>query len=425
MYQEHVLDNGLRILLVPVGNFQSISVGVFVKIGSRYEDEARSGISHLIEHLLFKGTPRHPTAKIIAEAIEGIGGVSNAYTSQETTVYYAKVAANQASTAIDVLADIIRHPLFDPAELEKERYIIGEEINMMMDSPEDWVSVLLDQVIWPNHPLGRDIAGTHASLAGISRDHVLSFYQAGYHPHNMLIAVGGAFEAAEVVAQLNELLGSWQSAPEPTFEPAPTVHNKPSWLVEDRPIEQGHLTLALPALHRTHPDRYALSVLNAVLGEGMSSRLFLRVREEEGLAYAVDSGLNLLADTGSLVVYAGVDADRATEALQAILEELSRLRDEPVPEVELNKAKEYLKGRLVLGLEDSFSQTAWVASQSLLMGRVKTPAEVLEAYDAITVADVQAIAQKIINPARYSLAAVGPFGEGAALGKLLTEWDKF
>ena len=420
MYQEHVLDNGLRILLVPMDNFQSVSVGVFVKIGSRYEAENLSGISHLIEHLLFKGTPRRPTAKLIAEAIEGIGGVSNAYTSQETTVYYAKVAANQASTAIDVLADLIRHPLFEPAELEKERYIIGEEINMMFDSPEDWVSVLLDQIIWPDHPLGRDIAGTHASLTGLRQNHVLSFYQSGYHPRNMLIAVGGAFEAAEIVAEINELLGTWQPASIPTFEPAPTVQNKPCYLVENRPIEQGHLTLALPALPRTHPDRYALSVLNAVLGEGMSSRLFLRVREEEGLAYAVDSGLNLLADTGSLVVYAGVDAERGTEALQAILEELSRLRDDPVPETELNKAREYLKGRLVLGLEDSFSQTAWVASQALLMERVKTPAEVLEAYDAITVADVQAIAQKIINPARYSLAAVGPFGEGAALGKLLT-----
>lgn len=420
MHQEYTLENGLNILMLPVRSFQSVSVGIFVKVGSRYERADQAGISHFIEHMLFKGTPRRPSAKLIAEAIEGIGGLSNAYTSQEMTVYYAKVAANQAHTAIDVLTDMIRHPLFEADQVEKERQVIGEEINMTYDDPDSWVNILLDEVIWPNHPLGQDVAGSHESLAKIKRTGLHDFYQASYHPQNLLVAVGGAFEAEEMVTQIAEQLGEWEPGQPPAFVSAPPVQTKARWLVEDRPIEQGHLCLALPGLTRTHPDRYALSVMNAVLGEGMSSRLFLNIREDRGLAYAVESGLNLLQDTGSWVIYAGVDPERGPEALAAILAELERLRDEPIPAEELHKAKEYLKGRLVLGLEDSFSQISWVASQKLLMDQIKLPAEVLQAYDAVTAADVQIIAQKLIVPTAYSLAAVGPFGAGDALARLLT-----
>lgn len=420
MYQEYTLENGLIILMLPVHVFQSVSVGIFVKVGARYESAQQAGISHFIEHMLFKGTPRRPSAKLIAEAIESIGGVSNAYTSQDLTAYYAKVAASQATTAIDVLTDMIRHPLFEADQIEKERQVIGEEINMTYDDPDSWVNILLDDVIWPNHPLGQDVAGSHESLARINQPGLREFYQAAYHPQNLLVAVGGAFETEQVVRQIAERLGDWPPGSRPTFAAAPPGQIEARWRVEDRPIEQGHLCLALPALSRSHPDRYALSVLNAILGEGMSSRLFLNIREDRGLAYAVESGLNLLHDTGSLVIYAGVDPDRAPEALEAILTELARLRDEPVPPDELHKAKEFLKGRLVLGLEDSFSQTSWVATQKLLMDRVKLPAEVLQAYEAVTAAEVQAIAQKLIIPTAYNLAAVGPFGEGETFGRLLT-----
>jgi len=419
MYQEHKLSNGLRLLMVPVAGFQSVSVGIFVGVGSRYEDDHKAGAAHFIEHMLFKGTTHRPSARLIAEAIEGVGGLSNAYTDQETTVFYAKVAASQANTAINVLADLVRHPLFDPGEFEKERYVIGEELNMVYDSPDDWVTVLIDQLIWPDHPLGRNVAGTHQSLAGMSRDSLVSFYQKNYHPQNILIALGGAVEPDQVEAEVTSLLGDWQPRAVPTFETAPPPQTKARWHVEDRSIEQGHLSLALPTLPRSHPDRYALNVLNAVLGDGMSSRLFLKLREEKGLAYAVDSGLNLLRDTGSMVIYAGVDPDRAPEAVQAILDELDRLCDEPVPEKELCKTKEYVKGRLVLGLEDSYSQAAWVAYQALFLDTIKTPEEVLRAYDAVTAADVQTLARKIFRPAAYNLAAVGPFEDGHQLGQLI------
>jgi predicted Zn-dependent peptidase len=290
---------------------------------------------------------------------------------------------------------------------------------MMYDAPDSWVNVLVDEVMWPNHPLGHNVAGTHRSLANIGRDTLGSFFQGSYHPRNALVAIGGAFDPEEILAEVGAALGDWQPASRPAYALAPGPQAEARWRIEDRAIEQAHLCLALPALSRTHPDRYALSVLNTILGEGMSCRLFLNIRESLGLAYAIDSGLNLLQDTGSLVIYAGVDPDRASEALEAILAELARLRDEPLPPAELNKAKEFLKGRLVLGLEDSFSRASWVAYQALFMDHIKTPEEVLQAYDAVTAEDVQAVAQKIINPASYNLAAVGPFGQDKTLGRLL------
>lgn len=419
MYQEHVLPNGLRIIMLPVHSFQSVSLGIFVKIGSRYEPEAEAGISHFIEHMLFKGTSQRPTARHIAEAIEGVGGLSNAYTSQETTVYYAKVAASQINTAIDVLTDMVRYPLFDPTEFEKERSVISEELDMIYDAPDNWVNVLLDQTLWPDHPLGRNVVGTHESLTGMSHEALLAYFKAAYHPHNMLVALGGAFEPDRVITELTTRLADWQPQPIPGFEVVPPPQTQARWHVENRPVEQGHLCLAVPGLSRHHPQRYAWSVLNTVLGEGMSSRLFLNIREERGLAYAVDSGLNLLQDTGALVIYAGIDPDRASEALRAILDELERLRQELVPAPELRKAKEYIKGRLVLGLEDSFSQASWVAYQALFMEQIKTPAEVLQAYDAVTAEEVMLLAQSLLQPAMYNLAAVGPFGQGEALGRLV------
>jgi predicted Zn-dependent peptidase len=420
MVQEHTLKNGLSLLMVPLPYFHSTSIGVFVRIGSRYESQRVAGISHFIEHMLFKGTSRRPTAKLMAEAIEGVGGLSDAYTSQETTVYYAKVAADQSGVAIDFLADLIRNPLFASHDIEKEQQVISEEISMVYDTPDDWINILLDQAIWPDHPLGQNIAGTYQSLANIDRDSLISFFKQSYHPHNLLIALAGEFNETSIVAELAARLEDWEPGPVPQYEPAPEAQIGLRYQVENRPTEQGHLALALPGLARNNPDRYALNVLNTILGDGMSSRLFLSIREDKGLAYAVESGLNFLQDTGTWMIYAGVDPERAPEALQAILDELERLCVEPIPPQELHKAKAYLKGRLVLGLEDSYSQAAWVAYQRLLMNEIKSPQAILAAYDAVTIVDVQAVAERLIKPAGYSLAAIGPFGRGEALVRLLS-----
>jgi len=420
MLNETSLDNGLRVLTFTMPHTRAVSVSFFVGTGARYETEEVAGVSHFVEHMLFKGTTRRPTARHISEAIEGIGGYSNAYTDQETTTYWAKVAAPHFTEAADVLIDMLRCSTFDPAEIEKERRIIAEEINMTIDMPDQWVGILLGQVVWPDHPLGRDVAGTHETVAGITRDKLLEHMEHHYLPGRTVVSVAGNVTYQEVAETITERLREWPSAPAAGYLPAPDGASSPRWLVEDRPTEQGHLCLAVPGLPRAHPDRFVLGLLNAVLGEGMSSRLFLEVREAQGLAYAVDSSPSMLDETGLLVVYAGVDPERAPQAIRAVLGELDRLRQEPVPEAELNKAREYVKGRLVLGLEDSGAVSAWYGRQALLLDQILTPDDVIAAYDAVAAADVQRLAQTLFTGGQLYLAAVGPFGDGDHLGGLLS-----
>jgi predicted Zn-dependent peptidase len=415
------LENELRILTVTMPQTRAVSVSLFIGVGSRCEPDEVGGASHFVEHMLFKGTQRRPTARHIAEAIDGIGGYSNAYTGQETTTYWAKVAAPHFAGAADVLTDMLRHSTFDPVEIEKERRVIIEEINMTMDAPEQWVGVLMGGVVWPDHPLGRDVAGTRQSVACITRDQLLDHVAHHYRPGQTVVSVAGNVTHQEVMETMAERLAEWPPAPANGYLPAPDASATPRWLVEDRLTEQGHLCLAAPGLSRSHPDRFALGLLNAVLGEGMSSRLFLEVREAQGLTYAVDSSLTMLDETGLLVVYAGVAPERAPQAIRAILTELDRLRQEPVPEVELNKTREYVKGRMVLGLEDSSAVSAWYGGQALLLNEILTPDDVLAAYDAVTADDVQRLAQTLFTGDRLYLAAVGPFGDdGDGLGALLS-----
>jgi predicted Zn-dependent peptidase len=358
MLHETTLENGLRILTFTMSHTRAVSVGFFVGTGSRYESDGVAGVSHFIEHMLFKGTARRPTARQISEAIEGIGGYSNAYTDQDTTTYWA-------------------------SEVEKERRIIVEEINMSMDAPDQWVGILLGQVVWPDHPLGRDVAGTREIVSGITRDQLLGYMERHYLPGRTVVSVAGNVNHQETVEIITERLKDWPSGSANGYVPAPDAAPSPRWLVEDRPTELGHLCLAVPGLPRSHPDRFALGLLNTVLGEGMSSRLFLEVREAQGLAYAVDSSLSMLDEAGLLVVYAGVDSERAPQAVRAVLAELDRLRQQPVPEAELHKAREYVKGRLVLGLEDSGAVSAWCGRQALLLDEILTPASAPLATEAI------------------------------------------
>jgi predicted Zn-dependent peptidase len=395
-------------------------MALFVRTGSRYEPDEIGGTAHFIEHMLFKGTERRPTARDIAEAIEGIGGYHNAYTDQESTAYWAKVAAPHFVEVADLLIDMLRASRFEPDEIEKERRVIGEEINMTMDMPDQWVGILLGHVIWPGHPLGRDVAGTRQSVASLSREQLLDYLGQHYRPGGTVVSVAGNVTHQQVVETITQRLADWADGPLGGYLPAPADGAAPRWTVEDRPTEQGHVCLAVPGLPRAHPDRFALSLLNTILGEGMSSRLFLEIREAQGLAYAVDSSLSLLAETGVLVVYAGVDAERAPRAIRAVLNELDRLRQEPVPQAELNKAREYVKGRLVLGLEDSGAVAAWYGRQALLLKEMLNLDDVLAAYDALTAQDVQRLAQTLFSGEQLYMAAVGPFGDGDKLGALLS-----
>lgn len=409
MYQKIALDNGLRIFTSAMPHTRSVTVGFFIGVGSRYEVDEQGGISHFIEHMFFKGTAKRPTAKDIAVAIEGVGGVFNGSTGQEATTYWAKVAQQHLPLALDVIVDIILHSNFDPLEIEKERRVIIEEINMIRDTPDGLVRLLLNELVWPDHPLGRDVAGTKESVGGLDREGMLSYLRSHYGPRDIVISVAGNLEHDAVVEQVAALLGDWESEETTSYQPFEDEQAEPQVCIHFRETEQAHLCLGVPGIPRTHPDRFNLRLLNAILGEGMSSRLFLEIREKRGLAYNVHSYLSYLHDTGMVGVYAGVDPGRIEGTIEAVLAECDKLRGGRVAEEELTKAKEFIKGRLLLQMEDSAAIASWLGGQELLEGKVLTVDEVLGIIDAITAEDIQHVAQGLLLGDKLNLAVVGPF----------------
>jgi predicted Zn-dependent peptidase len=408
MYELTTLDNGLRLLTVTMPHVQSVSLGFFMNVGSRYESEAVAGASHFIEHMLFKGTARYPTAREIADAIEGRGGVFNASTGPETTLYWAKVAAANLPQTLAVLGDMLLNATFDAAEMEKERAVIVEEINYSLDAPDSLVQMLVNELQWPNHPLGRDVAGTRESVEGLSRASLVAYLGDLYLPGNTVLGLAGQVSHEEAVNWAKAYLKGWQPGPPTLYEPAALNHRGSSLQLETKDIEQTHLSFSFAALSRSDPDRYALRLLNVLLGEGMSSRLFQEVRERLGLAYNVESFVSTYQDTGAIGVYAGVATERVEESIRAILGQLDRLRQEPMPQDELDKAREFIKGRLILSLEDSFTVAAWYSRQMLLGPEVLHPEEVIARFDAIQPADIQRLAQRLFQPDQQNLAIVGP-----------------
>ncbi|HIC88204.1 MAG TPA: insulinase family protein, partial [Anaerolineae bacterium] len=412
-YELTALDNGLRIITSSMPHTHSVSVGFYLAVGSRYEEDDNVGVSHFIEHMLFKGTAHWPTAADLAAAIEGRGGVFNASTSQEITTYWVKVAQPHLAVALEVLVDMLRAPTFAPEEIEKERHVISEEISMTLDIPEELVGILSNQLTWPNHPLGHDIAGTQASIAHLQRETILNFLYQHYRPSGTVIGVAGNVSHASVVEALGELLADWSDGPPSWFEPAPPLPDKPRWRVVHRPIEQAHVMITLPGLPRNDPRRFALGLLNGILGEGMSSRLFQRVREQQGLAYSVESYASLLADTGIVNIYASVDPDRVDQAVRSLLNEVNRLREAPVSPEELHRAREYSKGRMLLSLEDTLAVSGWYGRQALLTNEILEVEQVIEALNAVTPEDIQQLAQDLFYPTSLTLAVVGPVREDA------------
>lgn len=419
MYRKTVLDNGLRILTSAMPHTRSVSIGFFVGVGSRYESDEQGGVSHFIEHMLFKGTAKRPTAREIAVAIEGIGGVFNASTGREASLYWAKVAQPHLDIAIDVLVDMLRRAKFEPEEINRERRVIIEEINLTLDMPDSLVHLLINELVWPSHPLGRDVAGTKESLGTLVREDLLTHLKHHYQPSNIVVSVAGNVEHEAVVEKIAAFLGDWAVGEVASYRPAEVNQTDPRLRIHYRETEQGHLCLSVPGIPRDHPDRFKLRLLNTVLGEGMSSRLFTEIREKRGLAYSINSYVSPMHDTGAVGVYAGVDPRRIEDAIKAILAEWDRLRQESVPADELAKAKEFVKGRLLLQMEDSFSVAAWFGRQEVLSPEVLTVNEVIEAIDAVTVTDIQRVAQGLFLGERLNLAVVGPFEDGKGFRELL------
>lgn len=421
MYQRTVLDNQLRVLTAAMPHAQSVAMTVSVGAGSRYEPAELAGLSHFLEHLPFKGTAQWPTAREVSAAIEGVGGVMNASTDREITVFWCKVARPHFQPALAVLLDLLLHPILDAEEMEKEREVIQEELRMTYDYPSDRVGLLLDEMLWPEQAMGRDVGGTPESVNNITLSDVRDYMERQYNPANTVIAVAGNVEHKEVVEVISRATADWQPRAGLDWEPATAANgNGPTARVERKRCDQAHLCLGLelPGLSLTDPDRYAFLLLNGILGDGMSSRLFVNLRETRGLAYDVASSLSHFRDCGSLVVYCGVEPKKTREAVAAIAQELEGIR-QPAPEEELRKAKEFAKGRLLLRMEDTRSVAAWLGTQELLLEEVATVGDIVQRIDGVTAADVTRAAGRLLDDNRLRLAVVGPGGGEKSLQKLL------
>jgi predicted Zn-dependent peptidase len=419
VYHKTTLPNGLRILAAPMPHTRSVAVSLYVGAGSRYETKAHAGVSHFIEHLCFKGTERRPTPQEISQVIDSVGGTINAATDRELTVFYCKVAQPHFELALDVLADLVRRPLFAPDEVEKERRVIIEELAMVADSPTQQVDVLLDETIWPEQPLGRDVAGDEETVRSLSRDTASGYLHQQYVPNNVVVSVAGAVDHPDVFRIVGDALGDWQRGVPSGWFPAVNGQRGPRSVAKYKSTEQAHLSLAVHGLPFQHPERYALSLLSVVLGEGMSSRLALELRERRGLCYDVHSYVSYFHDAGSFAVYAGVDPGNAEEALIALIEELACFREEDVPEEELTRAKELVKGRLLLRMEDTRAVSDWLGAQEILAGRLRTVDEVAELIDAVKAADIRSVARRLFVTEQLNLAVVGPFRSGRRFMRLL------
>lgn len=417
MFDRTVLDNGLRVVSSTMPHTRSVSVGLYVAAGSRYEEDEIAGVSHFLEHMLFKGTRRRPTAQEISEEIEGVGGIMNAATDKELTVYWAKVGHQHFERCLDVLADALLESTLEPAEIEKERQVIIEELAMTEDSPGDLAALLIDEVLWPDQPLGRDVGGSASSVTAITRDQIVQFVEQNYTPENTVLAVGGNVTHQEVVALADRLLGKWPSKRPGDWYPAEPKPS-PRVALKAKKSEQAHLCVGLPGLAADHPDRYALDLMNTVLGEGMSSRLFVEIRERLALAYDVHSYVAHFQDAGALVVSAGVDPKRVDPTIVAVLRELQRMR-EGLPESELRKAKELIKGRLQLRMEDTRAVTSWLGTQELLRNEILTVDEVIDLIEGVKLDDVNRVADDLLRPERMSLAVVGPYRGESRFQKLM------
>ena len=418
-WEIETLESGLRVVTNPVPTAQSVSANVFVGVGSRAEDSRTNGVSHYLEHLMFKGTEQRPTAIDIAEAIEGAGGVLNAYTSQEMTCYWNQVPFDKLSLAMDVLADMMQGSLIDEEELNRERTVVQQEIRRAYDQPSAWAGRLLSQACFGDQPLGWPVAGTVETVEEFKREDFLQHIRTWYVPQNMVLSVAGNTTHEEVATAARKLFEGAGNGQTPVVENERGGIPEHNVVVEARDISQSNLGIALRAVSRKDPDRYPVMILNAVLGRGMSSRLFKEVRERRGLAYSIGSSVSRYNDVGVLSISAGVSADKVTETTKVIKAELMRLVNEPVGDEELTKARDYTIGNFRLGLETPMALAQRAGDQLLMLGGIEPIESVVEKLRGVTADDVQRVAKLIFRKGNYSMAVVGPGADEAELAQLL------
>ena len=414
-HERTVQPSGLRVVTQALPGARSASVVLLVPVGSRHEDDAHAGLSHLLEHLVFKGTRAHPEAGSLSQLVEGIGGSVNASTDRELTVYSSKVPAEHLDVALVAVSELALRPLLRGRDLAAEKPVIVDEIRMYVDSPSDHVFTLFDELLYQGHPLGREIAGTIGAVRRATHHAVVDHWRSAYQASGIVLAVAGAIDHRDVV----RASADWQAddgparTPRPARTPhavsAPTPAAPGSLRVSHRRLSQGNLCLGMPGVARDDPDRWALDLLGAVLGDGMGSRLFLDLRERRSLVYDVSTFSASYADAGTFGVHAGFDPDDARTVVGAILDQLERICAEPVGSAELDRARAYTRGRLELRMEDSGAVAGWLGTGEALLPRILTVDEVIERFDAVTADDLLRVARHYLDPAKARLAVLGPF----------------
>jgi predicted Zn-dependent peptidase len=407
-YQITTLPNGLRVISATMPATQAVTVNFFVGVGSRSEPQHLNGITHFLEHMVFKGTTRRPTAAQIAQEIEGAGGTLNAYTNKEFTCYWNIVPFDRFRVAIDVAADMLLNSRLEQEEIERECPVVQQELKRNHDNPATWAARLIGQAVYGPQPAGWDVGGTVELVATWKRDDFLGHIREWYKPGNIVLSVAGNISHERVLELAEPLLAAMEPGPTPPIQPYDPTITGERVSIDCRPIDQCTLYLGLPIFGRDDPDRYILRILNDVLGAGMSSRLFLEVRERRGLAYSVSSGYGYLSDAGVFTISAGVNRDRLRETIEVCLAEAQKLVAQPVPPEELRKAKDHNIGRFRLSLETAFSIGQRNGELLLTKGRVETVDEVVAAIEDVTAGDIQRVAARILDRAKLRAAVVGP-----------------
>ena len=418
MYRVTQLKNGLAVATAEMPHMASLSLGLWVGVGGRHEPAALNGVSHFIEHLLFKGTKKR-SAREISQAVEGIGGYLNAFTSEENTCFYSKARHDRVDELLDVLVDMFLNSRFDPVEIEKERGVIREEVAMYLDQPSHHVQELLNETLWPNQPLGRPLTGTMKTVDAMSRAELVSFQRSNYVIGATIIAAAGNLAHRQIVNAVGRVASLFPAGKRPRFSPSRNGQTGPRLRLFTKKTEQTQMALGIRTCSRHDERRFALRLLNTILGENMSSRLFQVVREDRGLAYNIYSSLSFFDDTGDLVISAGLDTDNLPKALKLIMRELRRLTEAPPHAGEFRRARDYVLGQIDLGLESTENQMMWLGEQLLGYGKILSPSEIKRRLSEVTAAAIRSVARDFFRPERLNLALVSPLKSDSALTKAL------
>jgi predicted Zn-dependent peptidase len=403
--QKFLLSNGVRVLIEEIPHVRSASVGFWVDAGTKDESAKNNGISHFIEHMMFKGTSKR-TALEIARSLEDTGGSMNAFTDKENTCYYARVLDDQVPLAIDVLADMLMNSAMDPEELKREKQVVIEEIKMYEDQPDELVQDMFSEAFWGDHPLGRPIVGTQKTVSGTSREDVFDYLDRNYSPDRVIVSIAGNVSTPRVMEQLEATIGQLKRRGESRVLTEPEALSNVRIKYKD--IEQVHLCMGTPGIVATHPDRYVMAIIDSILGGGMSSRLFQEVREKRGLAYSISSYEIMYAKAGVFGVYAGCSPKHADQVVDLVVEELERVKAEGITDEELRRAKDQLRGGMLLSMETPRHRMSRMARNELYFGRLISPDEVIADVERVSLDDIRRVANQVFDTSRMTMTVVGP-----------------